>query len=241
MARPSEDSPREAALELKGRSMTLTSLRILRPSLDDILAELDAKIDQAPAMFRNAGVVLDMEALDTDQASQLDLNGLVDSLRQRWCIPVAVSGEASLWSERASDAELGILSPGGQEPKRGKAAAPAKEPEPQNGRTLLVRQPVRSGQQFYARGGDLIVLSSVSPGAEVLADGNIHIYGTLAGRALAGVRGDSEARIFCQSLKAELVSIAGNYQISEQMGGAAAGGKPVQIHLDGDALCIEPL
>ena len=241
MAIPSDEPSQKTALELKGRSMTLTSLRPLRVEIDDILAELDAKIAQAPAMFRNAAVVLDMEALDADQAARFDLRGLVDALRQRWCIPVAVAGEASLWAERAGDAELGILSPGGgQEPKRAKAAKPAKDIETPGGRTLLVRQPVRSGQQVYAPGGDLVVLSSVSPGAEVLADGNIHIYGTLAGRALAGVRGDTEARIFCQSLKAELVSIAGSYQISEQLEDAGAAGA-VQIRLDGGALCIEPL
>jgi septum site-determining protein MinC len=103
----------------------------------------------------------------------------------------------------------------------------------------IVEQPVRSGQQVYARGGDLVVLASVSPGAEVLADGNIHVYGTLRGRALAGVQGNREVRIFCRSLRAELISIAGQYQLSEHMGGGTEG--PVQVYLEDEALCIAPL
>ena len=87
----------------------------------------------------------------------------------------------------------------------------------ENYTTKLITHPVRSGQQIYAAGGDLVVLSSVSPGAEVLADGNIHVYGTLRGRALAGVKGNRSARIFCQRLEAELISIAGHYKISEDL------------------------
>jgi septum site-determining protein MinC len=104
----------------------------------------------------------------------------------------------------------------------------------------VVHQPIRSGQQVYAQDGDLIVLSSVSAGAEILADGNIHVYGTLRGRALAGVKGDTTARIFCQSLAAELVSIAGQYKISEDIDRSALG-KAAQVYLDKDALRFKEL
>ncbi len=104
----------------------------------------------------------------------------------------------------------------------------------------VVNQPVRSGQQVYAQDGDLIVLSSVSAGAEILADGNIHVYGTLRGRALAGVKGDTTARIFCHSLAAELVSIAGQYKISEDIDRSALG-KAAQVYLDKDALRFKEL
>ncbi|WP_344809067.1 septum site-determining protein MinC [Allohahella marinimesophila] len=99
-----------------------------------------------------------------------------------------------------------------EEPKT--QAEPAEEAVPRN---MIVTNPVRSGQQIYAKGGDLIVTAAVSAGAELLADGNIHVYGALRGRALAGVKGNQAARIFCHSLEAELVSIAGQYRISEDL------------------------
>jgi septum site-determining protein MinC len=104
----------------------------------------------------------------------------------------------------------------------------------------VVTQPVRSGQQIYARDSDLIVMSQVSEGAEVLADGNVHIYGGLRGRALAGVAGDVSARIFCQSLEAQLLSVAGNFLLSEDFG-KDLWKKPVQVSLNEDNLYIAPL
>jgi len=104
----------------------------------------------------------------------------------------------------------------------------------------VVSTPVRSGQQIYARGGDLVVLAPVSAGAEVLADGHLHVYGALRGRALAGVQGDREARIFCQQLGAELLSIAGSYMVSERLPPEMMG-RAVQVRLDGEHLRIEAL
>lgn len=108
--------------------------------------------------------------------------------------------------------------------------------------TKTAAQPIRSGQQIYAPGGDLIVLAAVNAGAEVVADGNIHIYAPLRGRALAGVRGDTKARIFCHSFEAELISVAGNYRVFEDKVPPELYRKPVQIYLnDKDQLTIEPL
>jgi septum site-determining protein MinC len=104
----------------------------------------------------------------------------------------------------------------------------------------VVTRPVRSGQQIYAEGADLIVLAQVSEGAEVLADGNIHIYGSLRGRALAGVKGDESARIFCQSLDAELVSVAGNFVLQDMLPKELIK-KPVQISLKGEKVVVEAL
>lgn len=104
----------------------------------------------------------------------------------------------------------------------------------------LIAQTVRSGRQVYADGGDLIVLGTVSPGAELLADHHIHVYGALRGRAHAGAKGDTAARIFCQCLDAELVSVAGNWLVRDDMPEALIG-KPVQILFDGARVCIEPL
>lgn len=108
--------------------------------------------------------------------------------------------------------------------------------------TKLVTQPVRSGQQIYAQGADLIIMSQVSEGAEVLADGHIHVYGTLRGRALAGVNGDTSARIFCRSLEAELLSVAGNFVLSEDLRSRAEVWKqPTQVFLHDETLKVEAL
>ncbi len=117
----------------------------------------------------------------------------------------------------------------------GAASAPASGKS-----TLMIRNPVRSGQRVYAQGGDLVVVTSISPGAELLADGHIHVYGALRGRAMAGVSGNPEARIFCHSLEAELISIAGYWRVREDMPEGLIG-KPVQIALEGERLTIEPL
>jgi septum site-determining protein MinC len=103
-----------------------------------------------------------------------------------------------------------------------------------------ITRPIRSGQRRHKRDGDLIILAQVSEGAEVMADGNIHIYGTLRGRALAGVHGDTSARIYCQNLQAELVAIAGHYRVSEDIDDAFKN-HPVQIYLSGQYLIIEKL
>ncbi len=113
--------------------------------------------------------------------------------------------------------------------------------EPVSRPTKVVKTPVRGGMQIYAAGGDLIVLAAVSPGAELLADGNIHVYGPMRGRALAGVKGDATARIFCQQLAAELVSIAGNYKVAEDLRRSPQWGKAVHVSLSGDVLNITRL
>lgn len=140
---------------------------------------------------------------------------------------------AEVVAEKAAEAE-----------ESAKAAAPEKptEPPPPVVRpTKLVTTPVRGGVQIYAAGGDLIVLAPVSPGAELLADGNIHVYGPMRGRALAGVKGDTSARIFCQQLAAELVSIAGNYKVAEDLRRSPQWGQAVHVSLSGDVLNITRL
>jgi septum site-determining protein MinC len=107
--------------------------------------------------------------------------------------------------------------------------------------TKVIDQPVRSGQRVIARGGDLIVLAAVNAGAEIIAEGNIHVYAPLRGRALAGVSGDTNARIFCQQMEAELVAVAGNYRVFEDNMPRDIRGKTVQVYLDGEQLIVEPL
>jgi septum site-determining protein MinC len=127
--------------------------------------------------------------------------------------------------------------------KEGDNKEPQIRPAPiayPTGTALLVTEPVRSGQQIFAERGDLVVVASVSPGAELIARGNIHVYGALRGRALAGVHGDSAARVFCQNLEAELVAIAGLYKTSDAID-ASLRSQRVQAFLDDGTMRIEPL
>ena len=103
----------------------------------------------------------------------------------------------------------------------------------------LITQPVRSGQQVYSS-GDLVILAPVSPGAELLAEGNIHIHDRMRGRALAGINGDTSVRVFCKQLEAELVAIAGEYQVFEHTEYPHMS-KPTQIYLQDGKLVAEPL
>ena len=107
--------------------------------------------------------------------------------------------------------------------------------------TVVVDRPLRSGQQVYAKGGDLVVLAAVNNGAEVIADGSIHVYAPLRGRAVAGAKGDTTARIYSTCLDAELISIAGTYRTTENPLPADVVGKPAQIRLEGERLVFEPL
>lgn len=121
------------------------------------------------------------------------------------------------------------------------AAVPNAAPPPMARAALVIDKPLRSGQRVYAKGADLIVLAVVSFGAEVIADGNIHVYGPLRGRALAGAMGDTGARIFTTCLEPQLVSIAGIYRTSENDLPPGVLGKPAQVRLDGEKLVVEPL
>lgn len=230
---------RPATFELKGRMVTLTVLRLSTTDIEALLRQLDARMAMAPDLLRALPLVLDPQPVIAElSASQLA--ALLVELRRRALVPIALRGEGEDLERLAAETGLGVLrqlADGPELPRHDEPIAP-QEANSVPGR--IVRQPVRSGQQIYARGGDLIVLSSVSPGAELLADGNIHVYGSLRGRALAGVQGNTEARIFCQSLNAELIAIAGHYQVSEQISEAERG-RQVQIFLRGDSLYIAPL
>jgi len=205
-------------------------------------AELAEQIGRSPRFFLNAPVVLDLR--DADEFSGgVEFAEAKEVLRRHTLILVGVQNASPVQIEAASIAGLASFAPNSAQPNRRRPPEPVPAPPVvQTGRqtaakTRLVTQPVRSGTQIYARGADLIVTAAVSPGAEIMADGNIHVYGALRGRALAGAGGDIEARIFCSRFEAELVSIAGHYLVSEQMP-AAERGLPVQIALVDDRLTI---
>jgi septum site-determining protein MinC len=252
----SAESPARV-FELKAAAFNLPVIRLLGVDMDAVSDELGVKVEQAPDFFRNTPVVIDLTDLPAE-AGEVGFPMLVGLLRGYGMIPVGVRGGSAAQHKAAEAMELAILgdafvrrpptAPAKSAPASASAApkppppAPEKKPEPRRpaaGFTLVTR-PVRSGQRVYAAGGDLSVVAPVSSGAELMADGNIHVYGALRGRAMAGLKGNLEARIFCQDLQAELVSVAGHYRVSENMP-AGLKGQPVQIFLDQDVLRIEKL
>ncbi len=176
----------------------------------------------------------------------MDLPGFAAHLRSRHLTPLGIRGGDARWAEAAETAGLPIFNADSDPeartqagPAQSSGAAPGTNGEPDVATCgMVITEPVRSGQQIYARGGDLVVIASVSPGAELLADGHIHVYGALRGRALAGVQGDESARIICQGFHAALVSVAGTYSVSEQFDEELSG-KPVQAFLQQGTLRIE--
>lgn len=189
--------------DLKGSSFTLSVLHLSDNDVDKTIHFLQEKVTQAPAFFAHAPVVINISKVDGD----IDFTGLKDGISVAGMIPVGVTGCKDKRTENlASEAEFAIMSA-----SKSPTQAPAKMLP-----TKIIRTPVRSGQQIYAKDSDLIVLSHVSEGAEVIADGSIHIYGTLRGRAIAGASGNTGAVIICNKLHAELMSIAGHYWLTEQ-------------------------
>jgi septum site-determining protein MinC len=203
--------------------------------------ELAEQVRRSPRFFLNAPVVLDLKdaAEFTQEAEFAEAREI---LRRQTLTLIGVQNTTPAQLEAAADAGLASFAPNAAQPSRRplrEPAANAVSVAPAAAvKTRLVTQPVRSGTQIYARGADLVVTAPVSPGAEIMADGNIHVYGALRGRALAGAGGDAEARIFCSRLEAELVSIAGHYLVSDQIPPEHRG-LPVQIALVDDRLTIE--
>jgi septum site-determining protein MinC len=222
------------AFKLKGRLYTLTVLQLFNSDIDLFAQQCEQTVLMAPKLFEAAPVVFDLSSVNH---SALDLQSICQIARVNGMIPVAIQGGSPVQDTLAQCQGLAVLNASSSQDK----AVIDQSTE----RTLtevvkskLVTTPVRSGQQVVAKGSDLIIASSVSHGAELLADGSIHIYGALRGRALAGISGDVDARIFCQSLEAELVSIAGFYRLSDAIEPING---PCQIYLVDEHIHIEPI
>lgn len=216
------------SFKLKGSLFTLSVLQLMTTDLDSFERDLKEKVASAPKFFNFTPMVIDVQAL---HVADLDFKKLRHILEKNQVIPVGVKGakeEGIVAAVRA--ANLALLNDQSKTDKTPGGNATFAEG------TKIVTDPVRGGQRIYAQGGDLIVVGTVSPGAELLADGNIHIYGTLRGRALAGVNGNKNARIFCQQLAAELVSIAGQVQLFEHIGQLTNG--LTEVYLKNDELII---
>ena len=234
-----------------GGMFTVMVVRVDDPNDPDFESDLAQQVARSPAFFANAPVVMDIKnctGLDSADA----FHRLRQLFKRQHLVAVGVQNANASQVRAAMNADLAAFPASGAKrsepaeapvPQRPAQATPAPIATPPAAgtaigtRTKLVTQPVRSGTQIYARGGDLIVLSSVSPGAEVIADGHVHIYGTLRGRAIAGASGDAEARIFAGKLEAELLCIAGQYLVSEAIAPEHIG-QAVQVILTDDRLTI---
>jgi septum site-determining protein MinC len=237
----------DPVFQLKGSMLAITVLELGHNNLDRLDRQLTTKVSQAPNFFSNTPLVLALDKLPEGEG-ELDLSALMAICRQHGLSTLAIRAGRDEDIAAAQAINLPVLPPSGArerllEPGAVTPAAkePEKPPEPQLQPSKIITTPVRGGQQIYAQGGDLIVLAPVSAGAELLADGNIHVYGPMRGRALAGVKGDRTARIFCQQLGAELLSIAGQYKVAEDLRRDPLWSEAVQVCLSGDVLNITRL
>lgn len=247
-AAPLQDAA--SAFNMKGGSFTATVLELLSTDPAHLRAQLAARTLDAAAWLRQSPVILNLDKVadhDADWASLVTLcreHGVsLVGVRAPRALHAALQdvGVPVLAGLRKKGAEVDVGAEDQARPAAQAAPAPAPAPVAQaSAATRVITQPVRGGQQVYAA-GDLIVLAPVSAGAEVLADGNIHIYAPLRGRALAGVQGNAEARVFCQSLEAELVSVAGRYRVAEELRKLPQWGKPTQVALAGEVLNLHAL
>lgn len=249
----SSSKPSPVNFEIKSAQLPLVALFLKSSRWDDIADDLGAQFGESgenPEFFDQDPVVLDFSAVARD-AQWSDITELLRKLRLCRLVPLAFRAQPEEWTDHLL--QMGLV----QAPlDMAKASKPVPEQPMQEvvrevvrevpaALTMVIDKPIRSGQKIYARGADLVVLAMVNQGAEVVADGNIHVYAPLRGKAMAGARGNTSARIFSLCLEPELISIAGVYRTSESALPADIAGKPAQVRLSTeggqDKLLIEPL
>lgn len=252
-------------MELKGEMSMLNVLHLHSTDVSEIVKQLESKRDEVPAFFQNSPVIVDCTNVAEDLAT-IDLGALKQNITDLMFVPVGIRGMEPEQQAMVIKAGWPALRSGGKKksapsgsPQTSAAAEsqaaeqPAKAPEQKasertvtqtvttNGNsTEVFAKPIRSGQQVFVDTGDAVLLTHTSAGSEVMAGGSVHVYGAIRGRVLAGVHGDTSARIFCRSLDAELIAIAGRYQLLDE-GHTDLRGKPAMIRLDGEKLIIEAL
>jgi septum site-determining protein MinC len=232
-----------ATFEIKSANLPLVSLLLKSTDLHALSGELAARFGDIPDFFDHDPLVVDLSPLQAQGDAAVDFAALLALLRGYRVMPVAARGGNEAQMKAAREAGLAAA----QEAVTAAAPKPAPawiadqvrndkplaEPPPMS--ALVIDKPLRSGQQIYARGRDLVMLCMVNPGAEVIADGHIHVYAPLRGKAIAGARGNTEARILSLCLEPELISIAGVYRTSEVPLPADLLAKPTQVRLVGGA------
>lgn len=248
-----------ASFEIKSAQLPLVALMLKTSDWDVLAADLKQQfgIDgESPEFFDHDALVLDFSQLAADTPLQ-DLKPLLMVLRSCRLVPLAIRGANAAWMQSALTlglVEAPVDAPRVRPPVVKPAATVVTEVvrevvrevirEVPGQRTMVVDKPLRSGQKVYARGADLVVLAMVNQGAEVVADGNIHVYAPLRGKAMAGASGNTNARIFSLCLDPELISIAGVYRTSENALAPEVRGKAAQVRLSNDGqdkLLIEAL
>ncbi len=224
--------PTRQLIRLRGRSYVAFVFAPVVPIVG-WLEEVDATLARSPNFFVGKPVVLDLSAVDLSPSA---ITHLVKSIEQR---NIRVLGVEGVDAEHL-DASLPPLLTGGRACTLQPPRPEKRDTKPPQMTSLLLDSPVRSGQSIIFTDGDVTVLGSVSSGAEIVAGGSIHVYGTLRGRAMAGVNGNPNARIYCQKIEAELIAIDGYYQTAEELD-ANLRSKPAQARLDGKIMRITPL
>ncbi|WP_241671080.1 septum site-determining protein MinC [Dankookia rubra] len=255
------------SFRLRAGNFNLLVLRLLDPRPEAVLPALGDQFRRAPGFLRFAPIVIGLADLAV-APEEVDFRGLIEGLHALEIVPIGTTGGSPQMRQAATAAGLPPLrAVGGRDPEAeapastaippaeaapptaatppAPTAAPAEAPAAPafqgSGRAaMVVTEPVRSGQRIYAEGADLIVTATVNPGGEVIADGNIHVYGALRGRAIAGAQNDAEARIFALNFDPELIAIAGFYAVREGLGEAPIG-RPAQVRLDGEEMRFAPL
>lgn len=232
------DAARTTALDLRYSQVGLLQMKLRSTDPGAILDELTGKVATVPQFFRQTAICLDLAELE-GEPDVAEIRGVIEAVRRCGMLVVGFT-EGPVSAGLAKAMALPVIAgfrPQNAAPRAAAAAAPAvaPAPAPQPLPALIHTQPVRSGQRVYARDRDLIVTASVGAAAEVMADGCVHVYGALRGRAMAGVRGDAGARVFTREFHAELVAVAGVFKVFEQLPAELAG-QPVQALLAGEDL-----
>lgn len=238
----------EPNFQLKGSAVTAIVLELYQYDTQAFRDALQEKVSQAPALFTASPIVVQLDKLESTLDPAL-LATLLQDCQSCGLQPMALRlndeqaeqlTELPLPRLPALNSRSRTIEP---EPSKATSEVVVKtvvEEKIIERASKIVTRPVRSGQQVYAEGTDLIILAPVSEGAEILADGSIHVYGPLRGRALAGVKGNTQARVFCQSLEAELISIAGNFKLSDALR-AERWKQAAHISYQDDQLIVMPL
>lgn len=227
------------SVEIKGEMTMLSVLQLASADMEQIRQGLQTKRDSLPALFEGSPLVVDCHQVGED-CENLDMESLRGIIEKLGFIPVGIRNLPETCVEAAARAGWAILR-GGRLAAANRVEKPAQQKTGSSGKTIeVIDRPVRSGQQIYFPDGDIVVLQHTSAGSEILAGGSVHVYGSLRGRVLAGIQGDTSARIFCQKLEAELVAIAGNYRLLDDID-TDLKGRPAMVWLEGEKLKIAPM
>jgi septum site-determining protein MinC len=228
--------------EIKGEMALLSVLRLASADMGKVRQGLQNKRESLSQLFANSPVVVDCSLLG-ETCGQLDMVQLRESILDLGFIPVGIRNIPEECAEQAVVAGWAVLRAGraaGAIPRTGRLPTPEPVPEIPANSVKVIDRPLRSGQQVYFPDGNVVVLQHTSAGSEILAGGSVHVYGSLRGRVLAGIQGDTSARIFCQKLEAELVAIGGHYRLLDDID-TDLKGSPAMVWLEGEKLKIAPM